>query len=142
MNLSRVPRCFRINNGFRPVLAATTGIPMGDPAAKPDRLISLDAYRGFIMLAMASGGLGFAAMAQKDGFSDSPLWQALAFQFDHVPWVGCSFWDLIQPSFMFMVGVALPYSYAGRKARGERERRVFAHTVLRAVVLILLGIFL
>ena len=114
---------------------------MGDPAAKPDRLISLDAYRGFIMLAMASGGLGFAAMAQKDGFSDSPLWQALAFQFDHVPWVGCSFWDLIQPSFMFMVGVALPYSYASRKARGESERRVFAHTVLRAVVLILLGIF-
>jgi predicted acyltransferase len=115
---------------------------VGDPAAKPDRLVSLDAYRGFIMLAMASGGLGFAAMAQKDGFSGSPLWQALAFQFEHVPWVGCSFWDLIQPSFMFMVGVALPYSYAGRKARGESERRVIAHAVVRAAVLILLGIFL
>jgi predicted acyltransferase len=115
---------------------------MGDPAAKPDRLISLDAYRGFIMLAMASGGLGFPAMVQKPEFADSPLWQALAFQFDHVPWVGCSFWDLIQPSFMFMVGVALPYSYASRKARGDSEPRILVHAALRAVVLILLGVFL
>jgi predicted acyltransferase len=115
---------------------------MGDPAAKPDRLTSLDAYRGFIMLVMASGGLGFTAMVQKDGFADSPLWQALAFQFDHVPWVGCSFWDLIQPSFMFMVGVALPYSYASRKARGDGERRIFIHTVVRAFILVVLGIFL
>jgi predicted acyltransferase len=115
---------------------------MGDPAAKTDRLTSLDAYRGFIMLVMASGGLGFTAMVQKPGFRDSPLWQGLAFQFDHVPWVGCSFWDLIQPSFMFMVGVALPYSYASRKARGDGERRLFAHTVLRAFILVVLGIFL
>jgi predicted acyltransferase len=115
---------------------------MGDPAAKPDRLVSLDAYRGFIMLAMASGGLGFTAMVRNPEFADSPLWQGLAFQFDHVPWVGCSFWDLIQPSFMFMVGVALPYSYASRKARGDGERRIFLHTVLRAFLLVALGIFL
>ena len=92
-------------------------------AAKPEsgRLTSLDAYRGFIMLAMASGGFGFAKVALK--FSDSSrwsgLWNVLAHQSDHVPWTGCGFWDLIQPAFMFMVGVALPYSYAARQAKGD-----------------------
>ena len=37
----------------------------------------------------------------------------------HVEWVGCSLHDLIQPSFSFLVGVALPFSIAGRLARGQ-----------------------
>src|ERR1700722_9083743 len=86
------------------------------PAAPPPRLVSLDAYRGFIMLVMASGGLGFVAMHKK--FPDSGLWSFLGFQFDHVEWTGCAFWDLIQPSFMFMVGVAAPFSFASRAAKG------------------------
>src|SRR5438046_1926421 len=75
-------------------------------------------------------------------FPGSAVWQFLGFHTDHVPWVGCSFWDLIQPSFMFMVGVALPYSYASRKARGDSEARILAHTFLRALLLVLLGVFL
>src|SRR5262249_30611004 len=51
-------------------------------------------------------------------------------------------WDLIQPCFMFMVGVALPYSIARRTADGESFGRQFGHSVLRALVLIALGIFL
>jgi predicted acyltransferase len=43
---------------------------------------------------------------------------------------------------MFMVGVAIPYSYASRKARGDSDRRILAHTFLRALLLVLLGIFL
>src|SRR5258707_466436 len=79
------------------------------PPAPPPRLVSLDAYRGFIMLVMASAGLGFPVMAKR--FSDSGGWQFLGYEFDHVAWTGCAFWDLIQPSFMFMVGVAAPYSF-------------------------------
>src|SRR3954452_15366167 len=74
----------------------------------PERLASLDAYRGFIMLAMASSGFAFAKVAatlEKKNGTSTPLWDFLAYQFEHAPWVGCSFWDLIQPSFMFMVGV-------------------------------------
>ena len=74
------------------------------PAAGSGRLVSLDAYRGFIMLAMASSGLGLSRVA-KD-FPDSKVWQFLGYQTDHVAWAGCSFWDLIQPSFMFMVSIA------------------------------------
>ncbi len=78
------------------------------------RLRSLDAYRGFVMLAMASGGLGLATVA---GQEPTRSWfDALAAQFEHVPWRGCSFWDLIQPSFLFIVGAAMPFSYAARRA--------------------------
>ncbi len=98
------------------------------------------------MLTMASGGFAFAAVARNldlsgDDFA-SRLWRVLAYQFDHVRWVGCAFWDLIQPSFMFMVGVALPYSYASRKAKGDSETRIFVHTVWRALLLVALGVFL
>ena len=77
------------------------------------RLVSLDAYRGLTMLAMASGGLGLHRVAEN--FPDeSPFWQVVGYQFEHVEWVGCAAWDLIQPSFMFMVGVAMAYSCASR----------------------------
>ena len=56
-------------------------------------------------------------------------------QFDHVAWRGCTFWDLIQPSFMFMVGVAMPFSYASRRARGETWPRLLGHAVLRSFIL-------
>jgi len=124
-----------------PPLAVPGPLPAPPPVAeKPARLLSLDAYRGFIMLAMASAGLAIPEVAKR--FSDSAVWQFLAFHTDHVAWVGCSFWDLIQPSFMFMVGVALPYSYASRKARGESETRIYLHVLWRSLALALLGVFL
>ncbi len=104
------------------------------------RLVSLDAYRGFVMLAMASGGFGIVAVAKH--FPDNPTWQQLAHQFDHVPWIGSCFWDMIQPSFMFMVGVACAFSYAARQARGDSYASLVFHAAWRAVALTLLGIFL
>ena len=109
-------------------------------ANKPTRLTSLDAYRGFIMLMMASAGFGFAEVAKS--FPESRFWQTLAGQFGHVAWTGCAFWDLIQPAFMFMVGVALPYSYARRREQGGSYFGALWHTVVRSVVLVLLGVFL
>src|SRR5207302_10086094 len=49
---------------------------------------------------------------------------------------------LIQPCFMFMVGVALPFSIARRTERGETFARQLGHSIYRAVILIALGIFL
>jgi heparan-alpha-glucosaminide N-acetyltransferase len=110
------------------------------PASKPARLLSLDAYRGLIMVVLASGGLGFTAVYKS--FPDSPEWRFLAWHTDHVAWIGCSFWDLIQPSFMFMVGVAVPYSLASRRVRGDSETKIRAHVLWRALVLVALGVFL
>ncbi|MEO8352187.1 MAG: DUF5009 domain-containing protein [Chthoniobacteraceae bacterium] len=106
----------------------------------PARLTSLDAYRGFIMLLMASAGLGASQIAKQH--PDSAFWSFLGYQCDHVEWMGCSFWDLIQPAFMFMVGVALPWSIANRTARGQTFGIMFAHAVWRGVLLVLLAIFL
>lgn len=105
------------------------------------RLVSLDAYRGFIMLAMASAGFELHKVAVTQ-FPDSPAWQWIGNQFEHVAWTGCSFWDLIQPSFMFMVGVAIPYSHASRLARGDSRLRIAGHVLLRSFILVLLGVFL
>lgn len=104
------------------------------------RLHSLDAYRGFVMLLMATGGLGLGKVAQS--YPDSSLWQALDHQFEHVAWRGCSLWDLIQPGFMFIVGVAMPYSYANRRAQGQSWSRLFAHAVARSLILIALAVLL
>jgi len=128
-----------------PKSPAITPEPTKKPAAKPsvkppERLVSLDAYRGFIMLAMASSGLGLRAAAQN--LPENETLKFLAAQVDHVPWVGCVFWDLIQPAFMFMVGVSMAYSYSGRQARGQSYPRMFAHALFRSVVLVLLGVFL
>jgi heparan-alpha-glucosaminide N-acetyltransferase len=107
---------------------------------RPPRLAGLDAYRGFVMLTMASGGFAFAKLARH--FPDSPLWQSLGYQFEHTAWRGCSFWDMIQPSFMFMVGVAMPFSYASRRAQGQTASQLTRHALVRSLVLVALGVFL
>ena len=109
------------------------------------RLVSLDAYRGFVMLAMVSHSLGLPAVANElSGRGDryAAAWQQIAYQFDHVPWPGCTFWDLIQPSFMFMVGTAMAFSCAARRAKGQSYWLMALHAAWRALALILLGVFL
>jgi heparan-alpha-glucosaminide N-acetyltransferase len=109
----------------------------------PGRLRSVDAFRGFVMLAMASGGIATFGCLSGEGDGDSSiLLDLLLQQFDHVGWRGCVFWDLIQPAFMFLVGVSMPLSYSRRRARGDRWLRLFGHAVFRSVVLVVLGIFL
>lgn len=118
-------------------------ITVTSPAAAP-RLQSLDAYRGLIMVALAFNGFGLAATA-RNHLSDNPgsaFWQAVHHQFEHVEWAGGGFWDLIQPSFMFMVGVAMAFSYLKRQAAGQSWTRMFGHAIVRSLVLVLLGIFL
>lgn len=97
------------------------------------RLLSLDAYRGFIMLLLVSGGFGFGALRQIDG------WEWLAGQVDHARWNGCTFWDLIQPAFTFMVGMAMPFSLAKRVSSGDSQLRVYGHVAWRALMLIVLS---
>ena len=104
------------------------------------RLDSLDAFRGFVMICLASGGFGISATA--NAFPESHIWQSLRFQFQHVPWVGCAFWDLIQPSFMFMVGMSMPFSYSRKSHARTPFLSLLSQAVFRSLLLILLGLFL
>ena len=106
----------------------------------PQRVASVDVYRGFVMLLMMAEVLSLRHVSES--FPSSTLWRILYFNQDHVPWVGCSLHDLIQPSFSFLVGVALPYSIASRKAKGANFGSLLGSAMKRSLILILLGIFL
>jgi heparan-alpha-glucosaminide N-acetyltransferase len=121
---------------------ATLTVPAPASAAAPvaGRLASLDAYRGFVMFLMLAEVLRLAAVAAR--VPGSAFWNFVAFHQTHAPWAGCSLHDLIQPSFSFMVGVAVPFSMASRVARGQTKPFMVLHAFWRALVLVALGIFL
>lgn len=106
---------------------------------RPARLTSLDALRGFVMFLMGVELLQLDEVAKK--FPDSTLWQTIGYHAWHAPWTGCSLHDLIHPAFAFMVGVALPFSLASRRARGQSLREMSLHAGWRSFLLIFLGIF-
>jgi predicted acyltransferase len=60
-------------------------------------------------------------------------------QTEHVPWEGFVAWDLIMPLFLFMVGTAMPFSFAKRLGQGQSKARLFAHIIFRVIVLWILG---
>lgn len=91
----------------------------------------------FLMMAEVLHLRGVARALPESGF-----WAFLARHQSHVEWVGCSLHDLIQPAFSFLVGVALPFSIANRKARGQTFGRMSLHAWWRALLLILLGVLL
>jgi heparan-alpha-glucosaminide N-acetyltransferase len=93
-----------------------------------------------VMLLMMGEVLRFGAVSS--ALPDSGFWSFLAHHQEHVDWIGCSLHDLIQPSFSFLVGVALPFSIANRAARGQGGFGMTLHAFWRAMLLILLGIFL
>jgi predicted acyltransferase len=129
-----------------------------------ERCLSLDAYRGFVMLMMVSSGLSLGHLLTANLPPSLPN-KVLLFAADQLrhrewdmtfgqnagfPWwdtefhdgTGCTPWDLIQPSFMFIVGAAMPFAFARRQERGESWGRQFLHAVRRALLLIIIGVFL
>jgi predicted acyltransferase len=122
--------------------------PASGESTRTRRLVSIDAYRGLVMVLMVSAGLEIPHVVRN--FSQSPglehlhtpIWDRLAFHTDHVAWIGCVLWDLIQPSFMFLVGTAMVFSIASRRARGQSFGRMLLHAIVRSIVLVLLGVFL
>src|SRR5687767_850846 len=96
---------------------------VSDSPSASFRLESLDAYRGFIMLTLLAGGIFHSLKGH-------PTWNWLFVQNEHVQWAGCVYWDLIQPSFMFMVGVAMPFAFARRAALGDSWTKQFQHALI------------
>lgn len=112
----------------------------GAKAPKSERIVSVDAFRGFVMALMLDEAMQLPRVAQS--FPHSWIWGAIAFNTEHVPWQGCSLHDLIQPAFSFLVGAAMPFSIASRQAKGQSFGQLLGHAIWRAVLLMALGIFL
>jgi predicted acyltransferase len=117
--------------------AAVTGAPV---RALGNRVVSVDAYRGLVMLLMMGEVLSLGRVAR--ALPGSAFWAFLARQQSHVEWIGCTLHDMIQPSFSFLVGVALPFSLARRADEGQPQWHRTLHAFWRALALVLLGVFL
>ena len=118
----------------------STASPMLPRPASARRLGSIDAYRGLVMFLMMAEVLRFCAVAS--AVPGNTIWEFLCHHQSHVEWIGCVLHDMIQPSFSFLVGVALPFSLASLLARGQSPGRMAGHAVWRSLVLVFLGIFL
>jgi heparan-alpha-glucosaminide N-acetyltransferase len=121
---------------------AVISSPATRPAAvsPPPRNVAVDAYRGLVMLLMMGEVLNFYKMAK--AYPNSLFWHLLAYNQTHVEWSGMGLHDMIQPSFTFLVGVALPYSLHSRIRKGQSFGKQLLHTAWRSLLLIALGIFL
>ena len=104
-----------------------------------NRLVSLDAYRGITMFLLIAEAAGVYA-AFTGYFSEDSLGGHIMRQFHHHPWAGLRFWDLIQPFFMFIVGVAMPFSLRSRLNRGDSWNEAFRHILTRCFLLLLFGV--
>jgi len=89
-----------------------------------------------MFLLMAEAALVYHALTDyfPDGFGHQVIQQ-----FHHHPWHGLRFWDLIQPFFMFIVGVAMPFSYQSRIKKGDSWNDAFRHILRRCFILFLFG---
>jgi predicted acyltransferase len=101
------------------------------------RLVSLDALRGFDMFWIIGGDALVKALMAWGGWSFS---QDVSRQLDHVDWEGFRFYDLIFPLFLFMAGVALPFSLGKLRERGEPTSRLFWRVFRRMALLFALGL--
>ena len=117
--------------------ATATSSTVLEPAQN-SRLMSLDFMRGLIMvlLVMESTRL-FENLYE---VSEGTIWGTLLTQFFHHPWHGLRFWDLVQPAFMFMAGVALAYSLTRQQASGMAWSESFLKTLKRSGWLFFWGV--
>ncbi len=111
-----------------------------NPPLPVNRVASVDVYRGLVMLLMMAEVVSFSTVSK--ALPENKFWQFLAFNQSHVQWAWFGSHDMIQPSFTFLVGVALPFSIASRKNKGATTGAIMKHTIKRSLILIFLGIFL
>ncbi len=110
-----------------------------DVIKKGARLLSLDFYRGLVMVLLMLESTGmykhWLEMSSEGSFANS-----LAVQFTHARWHGLHFWDLIQPAFMFIAGSAMAFSLTKQTAKGRPWKEQAVHAVKRSWWLFFWGV--
>jgi len=109
---------------------------------KTDRLLSLDALRGFDMMWIISGEIVIHALEKASG---DPISVWMSNQLHHTPWNGFTFYDMIFPLFIFIAGISMPYSM-GRKLEGKTngalraaKKEAYMALIKRTLILIICG---
>ncbi|MEN8228393.1 MAG: DUF5009 domain-containing protein [Bacteroidota bacterium] len=109
-----------------------------NPSQSPERLLSLDFFRGATMFLLIAEFTHLFSHLY-DPALEGTLIYSIGEQFHHHPWNGLRFWDLVQPYFMFIVGVAMPYSFSNRIRKGKTRGQISRHAIQRAFLLLVLG---
>ena len=119
--------------------AGSTSNNQSSPVAAfvSQRLYSLDALRGFDMFWIMGAEEIFHGLFKATG---SSFWGAISNQFTHPDWNGFHFYDLIFPLFLFMAGVATPFSIGRELEKGKTKNQLLWRVVKRGLILVLLGI--
>ena len=114
-------------------MATTQPLTQSSPAttvtkSKPPRVTSVDVYRGLMVAGMI--------------LVDNPGSDDLAYgPIKHAQWNGWTPADFIFPSFVFLVGVSMAFSFPARMERGESRSQIFRHAFWRTLILIAVGLF-
>lgn len=113
-----------------PTPATTTGTdPVTGPSVPGGRLVSLDAFRGLTIAAMLL-------------VNDPGSWSYVYGPLRHAEWHGWTPTDLIFPFFLFIVGVAMTFSFGKRRREGKDRRALLGKAARRALVLFALGLLI
>jgi len=101
------------------------------------RIISVDFFRGITMFLLI--GEGTFLYGHISSIKGSSIMQFIGTQLHHQKWNGLHFWDLIQPFFMFIVGVAIPFAVANRIKKGDSNKAILHHALKRSFLLLFFG---
>lgn len=101
-----------------------------------DRIKSVDFFRGFTMFLLMGESTG---LYKHIGTFESKSMQFISTQLSHPAWTGMTCWDLIQPFFMFIVGVTIPASVLNRQKKGDTKNMITKHAIKRSLILLICG---
>ena len=93
----------------------------------PGRVLCLDVYRGLMVAAMI--------VVDNPGSDEHAYWPIM-----HAEWNGWTPADFIFPSFLFLVGISMVYSFDSRRRRGESNQQILWHAFKRSLILIAIGL--
>jgi len=108
------------------------------PPVVVSRVASLDFFRGLTMFLLIGESTELYSLLRHPALHGTIL-GFFGWQLDHHPWNGLHFWDLVQPFFMFIVGVAMPFSFGRRWERGDSWGKTFHHALQRSALLLFFG---
>lgn len=108
------------------------------PLQENSRLYSLDFFRGLTMFLLIAEFSHFFIYLISPELEETLVY-TIGRQFHHAQWEGLHFWDLIQPFFMFIVGVAMPLSFSNRMKKGATYPQLLKHALKRAFLLLFFG---
>jgi predicted acyltransferase len=124
-----------------PARPKAKAVPKSSPPTAPERttsrLSSIDALRGFVMFWIIGGDQIFPYLSKTFG---GGFVTAMAMQFDHVPWHGLVFYDLIFPTFMFLAGCSMPFSFEKHLANGGTRSSLYRKIFTRSAAIVALGL--